>query len=150
MPLPTYYTEVSLSEFAHACVEGVADVLGWTVEAGSYQEVLHEVLLVLGGRDLVSYVSSGELAFLRAVTRREAWRGVLAELVSKYRFGADFQSYDRQQMYAMAEKELARASAAAAAAADAIGVAPGGSSYAVRLQPVVHVDDPYVVRVPGY
>lgn len=138
MAPPTSYTEESLAEFAHVTIRDLAEKCGWAPEAGFYQEVVNEVMLVFGVTVLSGLTGNTNMRELRAITRREAWKAVLSSLASKHAFNADFQVFSRQQMFDMAKQMYVMA------VGDCAALGVDSPNYAVTVQSLVLVDDPYV------
>lgn len=74
MALPTSYTETEFKEYLNNQLSAsIAGSLGWTVDGGSYDEIVIDVELVLG--QVIADVTN--IRSLRAVGRRELWRTVM-------------------------------------------------------------------------
>lgn len=115
MPLPTVYSETTLARYCHAVLDEVARQLGWTVEGGSYGEIVNEVLLALDTDDLSVWTTTLQREQLRAVARWKAWEQAADALAGYYDVTEDLQSIKRSQMHkaALASAERARDAAAA-------------------------------------
>lgn len=148
MPPPPYYTEQSLAEYAHQELGEMARRLDWEVAHGSYTEIVNNVLLGLGISALPSWNSSLQLQQLRVFTVYQSWKQVVKNLASKYQFGADFQSFNRQQMQQMAMASLALAEADCLALG--LPTAGGSNPWEVGIEPVDYVHDPYAYHPPSY
>ena len=109
MAIPASYTEPGLALYMHAVLGKVAELLGYTAP-GSYSEQVNDVLTALGLEDIGS---ATDVAGLRAVARREAWRKAKADAASLYDFKADGGDYSRSQVLAGIDKNLADAEQAA-------------------------------------
>lgn len=109
MPPPTSYSEESLAEYIHQELGELPDRLGWSVAASSYTEVVNDILLALGVTDLTTWTGTSAIEQVRALARYRGWTQVVKALASKYQFATDFQTFQRQQMQAMALKSLALA-----------------------------------------
>lgn len=123
MAAPTLYTEETLAAFVHAGVlKAVATVLGWTVAAGSYTEIVNETVLAYfdGAGDLAS---ATDIRRLRATARVEAWRAVMEETVADFDYEQKDDKFKRSDIHKQAktafekaEKALATLPAASSAA----------------------------------
>lgn len=132
MPPLTSYSETAFAEFLHKEIGGVATRLGWSVEAGSYTDIVSSVELVLGITDVADYANIRQLL---ALGKREVWRQVVKDLTDKFRFAADFQTFERQQMQAMALKALSIAESECQEA--------GVGGYEIGIERVDYIHDPY-------
>lgn len=132
MAIPASYTEPGLALYMHAVLGKVAELLGYTAP-GSYSEQVNDVLTALGLEDIGS---ATDVAGLRAVARREAWRKAKADAASLYDFKADGGDYSRSQVLAGIDKNLADAEQAAAA------YVSDDSRYTAGVAPTAY-DDPY-------
>jgi hypothetical protein len=132
MAAPTSYTEATLAEYILAILGPVAAALGWAEQA-DVQETLNEALLAYGVADIAD---ADDIAKLRALARREAWRAAAAATAGDYDFEADGGRYNRSQVHAQA------LAAFQAAMVDAM---PYDPDYAVSVDAIVHIHDPYTV-----
>jgi len=105
MPVPSAYTETTLADFMHSQLGQFPTLFGWTSPA-SYQEAVNETLLAYGV-DVIA--SATDIRKLRALARVEAWKQVINELASKFKFQADGSTFEQQQMHEMALKNLTAA-----------------------------------------
>lgn len=137
MPAPTTYTEAQLKAYANTVLGSMAATLGWTVGAGSYDEVINEVLIDLNISDISAQAGLGSVNILRAVTRRETWKAVVGALADRFNFEADLQRFDRSQMQKMAIEALHRADADC----QQLGI---GFDRAIKVFSINHTDDPYM------
>lgn len=104
MAAPTAYTEISLMNYMHECLNGVGDVLGFD-PPHAYDEAVNEVLLVYGTADVTAVTGANNIRKLRAIARVEVWRKVLAATAGDYDFRReDGAQYSRSQIHAQAEK----------------------------------------------
>lgn len=79
MAPPSSYTEESFKDFLHDTIgddKDLAELLGWTVAGGSYDEILNETLLAYGTDDIASVTGASNIRLLRAYGRVELWRSV--------------------------------------------------------------------------
>jgi hypothetical protein len=102
MAAPTSYTETQLATFMLSQLGDVADVLGWT-GLPHLHEAVNETLLAYGA-DIDDVT---DIAKLRALARREAWRLAVTSLITRYDFSNPEGDYKRSQMVATAQKRLA-------------------------------------------
>lgn len=138
MAAPSSYTETSLAEYAHVTVRDLAEKAGWTPQDGFYTEVINETLLALGVADVTTISGDTAIRALRAVTRRETWKALLASLASKHDFSTDAQSFKRNQMFDAAKTLFLMADTDCAA----LGVDSAAST--ITISPMIYVHDPYV------
>lgn len=129
MPLPTSYTEQSLSEYMLACLGVVGQVLEYT--SGSLEEAVNDALIAYGASDIAQ---ATDIKKLRGLAKVAAWQKANDDLVAYYDFSADGGKFDRSQMQTMAAKSLEKAQA------DAIAFDPNYQVRIVRQRPV---NDPY-------
>lgn len=96
MPIPTSYTEHTLIGYMR---DGVLRVtgrqLGLTNDA-DYADAVLEVALALGVQTIAE---ATDIARLRAVARREAWRVAMQQAAGEHHAEADGKAHDRQQIY---------------------------------------------------
>lgn len=137
MPIPTTYSEETLAIFLDTALGAVADVLGWTVEIGSYDEIVNETLLAYGQTDLTQVTGTANLRKLRALGRRELWRAVVEQTSAKYDIKEDNASLSRSQIHKMALESLGKAEAEAAEYDD---------RYRVGIDRLEYKHDPYQYR----
>lgn len=114
MPAPEFYTEDTLAMYMDSVLAGVAEVLGWSVSAGSYVEPVNESLLVYGVDDIGLISGRDNIKKIRAIARREVWRQVVNATAADYDFDADGGRYSRSLIHKMAMENLSRAEAEAA------------------------------------
>jgi hypothetical protein len=120
MPVATAYTESALASFMASAIGPVADVLGWSTSANSYNLPIS----------------------------REAWRLVVQHLATRYDISLDQQSLKRSQLQAMAKEALILAEAdvwVALAAPDVTLLASGRA--AVTIHSLTYPGDPYGPRL---
>lgn len=129
MPIPTSYTEYTLSEYMLACLGVVAQVLDYT--SGSFDEAVNDVLIAYGVTDISQ---ATDIKKLRGLAKVAAWQKANDDLVAYYDYQADGGRFDRSQMQAMAAKSLEKAQA------EAIAYDPNYQVRIVRQRPV---NDPY-------
>ncbi len=139
MAAPSAYTEAELKAYIHTALGAVASSLGWTVNAGSYDEIVNDALLAYGVDDIASVSGRESIAKLRALSRLMAWRAVVSETATDYNFSADGGSYSRAQVNEMARARVADLETETAAYR---------MENAVRTQRVVYANDPYIERLP--
>jgi hypothetical protein len=134
MTPPTSYTEKTLADFMHQELGKVAGILGYAVgagDAGSYAEAVNETLLNYG-QTLIA--EAGDMPKIRALARVEAWRKACTDLAALYQFTSDDASYERNQVFDQAEKNLQMALTLA------LAWEPGYQVTVTRSRPV---HDPY-------
>lgn len=109
MPLPTSYDESTLAEYMRTGVlRSTGLVLG--LVATDYQEAVNEVASALG----TTIAGAPNVARLRILARREAWRLAMQQASGDYAYTEDGAQSSRQQifdhakeMFAQAERDLA-------------------------------------------
>lgn len=114
MPLPTAYTEPKLAEYMHTTLGEAASVMGYGhpgAGMGAYQEQVYDALLAYGVTDIAD---ATDMALLRALAKREAWRKVMNESAGRYDVTADEGTFKRSQLHAQAKTNFQTASAEAA------------------------------------
>lgn len=139
MALPTDYSDATLKAFMHDTLAGVADVLGFSVANGDYDEPLISTLFAIDVDDVTTITSRADLLKLRKLAAREAWRAAQAEAASRYHFNADGGQYSRQQVFDMIGPNLERAEREAS---------PYDAYSPLRVgRTTVTYDDPYSARL---
>jgi hypothetical protein len=88
-------------------------VLGWTIDDGSYDEIIADTLAALGDTDIATYISSADLQRLRIAGQVFLYRAILVALVSSYDVSVDGASFSRSQMLNGAKLALTMAESAA-------------------------------------
>lgn len=136
MASPSSYTEETLATFAHSIMGAVADVLGWTVAAGDYDEVVNEALLAYGTDDITTISGVDNIRKLRVLLRREVWRRATEETAADYRISTGGETLDRQQMHEHIKAMYEQAETDAAEYGDS-------ARYSVGVDVIEHIHDPY-------
>ncbi|HEY3310561.1 MAG TPA: hypothetical protein VGK00_02870 [Anaerolineales bacterium] len=134
MTPPTVYTEKTLSDFMHQELGKVAVILAYTVgagDAGSYAEAVNETLLKYGQ---VLIANATDISKIRALARVEAWKKACNDLAALYKFTSDDASYERNQIFDQAEKNLGMALTLSL---------PWDAGYQINVTRVRPVHDPY-------
>ena len=133
MPVPTSYTEETLSQF-------MFDILGATGVALSldpevnFAEAVIQTLVDYG----ISEIDAATDIFkIRAIARVHAWEVALATVASDYNFADGGARFDRGQMH---DHIIKMRDAALFAAI------PYLSDYQVRAEGISHTQDPYVFQ----
>ena len=108
MPVPTSYTDATFKAYLHSALDGIADVLSYTVIAGSYDEILNDVLIALGQTDITTIT---DMRGLRATGRYYAWKRAADKAATLYDFSVDKRSFKRNQMAEYIYKNLSMAEA---------------------------------------
>jgi hypothetical protein len=148
MPVATAYTESTLASYLDEALGPMADVLGWSVGANSYQVPISRAMRSLGLADVTTVTAAADLAALEAVALREAWRLVVQHLATRYDISLDQQSLKRSQLQAMAKEALLMAEGdvwVALAASGVTLVASGRAS--VQISSIGYPTDPYGARL---
>lgn len=134
MPVPSgYATETDLATFMAGEIGRIASILGLTVPAG-YTETIIDTLIAYG---VETIDEAADIRKLRALARREIWRGVVAKLASGINFTADGVTVNRSQLQQQAKVALTNAETACV---------PFDDQYVVRVDHVTQTVDPYVYR----
>ncbi len=136
MPAPTSYTEQTFAEYMHTILGDVAEDLGLvTTNLGDYQESVYEALFTYGEPDITKVTGTSNIARLRSIGRVEAWRLATGRAAARYDEADGTQKLERSQLLKhckelldIAESDLAQY---------------GTSDYAVAIDPVDYVHDPY-------
>lgn len=96
MPVPSSYTESSLMAFMRDDVLRVTGrQLGLTNDA-DYRDALTEVTIGLGVSDITQ---ATDIARVRALARREAWRTAMQQAAGEHHAENEGKAHDRQQIY---------------------------------------------------
>jgi hypothetical protein len=148
MPVATAYSEATLASYIDDALGPMADVLGWSTGANSYQVPISRTLRALGLSDVTTVTAAADLAALEAVALREAWRLVVQHLATRYDISLDQQSLKRSQLQAMAKEALTLAEADTVLALAASGVTFRDSSRAsVKFDEFADPTSPYGPRL---
>lgn len=94
MPAPTVYTELDLATYMQNGVLGATGVELHLLSLQDYQEAVNEVSAVLGAIGAVT-----DIARLRALARREAWRLAMQTAAGEHAAEDNGASHSRQQIY---------------------------------------------------
>jgi hypothetical protein len=148
MPLATSYTESTLASYLDDALGPMADVLGWSTSANSYNLPISRAMRALGLSDVATVTAAADLAALEVVATREAWRLVVQHLATRYDISLDQQSLKRSQLQAMAKEALQIAEADTVLALAASGVTLVASGRAsVQVSGIDYPTDPYGPRL---
>lgn len=148
MPVATAYTESSLASYLDDALGPMADVLGWSTSANSYNLPISRAMRALGLSDVTTVTAPADLAALEAVATREAWRLVVQHLATRYDISLDQQSLKRSQLQAMAKEALVLAEADTVLALAVSGVTLVASGRAlVQVSSLDYPTDPYGPRL---
>lgn len=131
MPVPTSYTEVTLKEYMIATLGAVATSLSWTTISQQVEEALIDALIAYGVDDIADVT---DIKKIRALAKLSVWQAVSREVSGDFSFSADGASYNREQVHAQAQLEIARAET------DAM---PYLSNYRITTATARHPDDVY-------
>jgi len=134
MALPASYTEATLKSFIHAELGTHASYLEWTVDGGSYDEIVNDALGMYGASDIATITGASNIQKLRTIARLCAYRKVMDQYAAKFDFSADGNSIQHSQLHAMAKATVARLESEAA---------PWLPEYAVNVQRIDHPHNPY-------
>ncbi len=108
MPLPSSYSEESFKAYLHGRLNrgGVAEAFGWTVAAGSYDEIVNDTLLAYGVTDVAD---ATDLAKLRALGHLALWEAAKEAAVLEVDYSADGASFSREAIFRHIETMLGQA-----------------------------------------
>jgi hypothetical protein len=109
MPSPTGYSESSFVEYLRdEVLLATADVLGWTGSSAltkPWRGPVRRALRLCGVADM----TSADVGKLEAMGRIAVWEAVSAEVMTAINYEADEARYDREALFAHAQKQLADA-----------------------------------------
>jgi len=140
MAFPTGYTELTLGQFMFKTLGDVATVLEIsepTEDANALEEAVYETLLNYGTNDISTISGLSNIKKLRVLAKVQAWQFAVDNLAAQHKFSADGASFELQQVYDQAKKNLE------SARADAYAYDP---AYRVTIGKVRHERDPYQVE----
>lgn len=109
MAFPTSYTEITLGQFMYKTLGDVATVLGIsepTEDANSLEEAVYETLINYGTDDISTISGLQNIKKLRVLAKEAAWQFAVDNLAAQYKFSADGASFELQQIYEQAKKNL--------------------------------------------
>lgn len=137
MAQPTSYTEATLKSYMDTVIGEMADVLGWTVGAGDFDESLNDALNLYGEQTIGDISGQANIQKLRALARVAVWRNVKQAVAAFFNFrdpaGAQ---YSRAQLREAAEAALVDAESEA--------MANGWlDAYEVDMLEIEYEHDPY-------
>lgn len=130
------YTVDTLKAYMHAHLGGVADALGYTVAAGSYDEAVNDV--EAWAEDDTADLETGQA---RILARLAVWKQVVAHTVSGYDLSLKGTSLSRSQFHEMALGMMHRAQDEA----ESYGYVPDSYSQYIERQTITRTGDPYGV-----
>lgn len=133
MPAPNAYTEAQLAAYMQAVLGDIGVTLGWEEDTAAFDEPINDVLLSYGVEDVADAL---DIAKLRTIARREAWRAAVGSLAAYYDFSSDQERFQRSQMLTGAHAALAQAEADCAQY--------GIGAFVAEVIPVTRTQDPYV------
>lgn len=134
MALSTYASDLELASYMHRVLGNTATVLDLSPANGDYDEAVSDAVAAYGADDVSSISGRDNLRKLRALARREVWRAVRDSTAAHYRFAADNQTFDRQQIHEHAADMFRQAE---------IDCYEFGVNYAAEVDRVHFVHDPY-------
>lgn len=139
MALPAAYTETTFKEYLHALLNqgGFAGDLGWSIAAGSYDEVVNDALLHYGADDITAISGSSNIHKMRVAGRVALWEAVVSATAHYRSASADGISSDLGRVHANAVAQLERAKN------DAANAGLIGATMAVGITTVRTANDPY-------
>ena len=129
--VPTSYTSATFQAFMDQHIGSIADILGWTVAAGSYNEPEITALLWYG---VVEIADATVMTKLGALGRVAVLQQAAIHLSTRYDTTADGASLKRSQMQAAVAAMLSQAES------DALVY---GSNYALGQDTIDYTQDPY-------
>ena len=142
MPAPTSYTELQFAEYLHRLLGETVELLGWTVTAGSYQQIINDTLLACDVAAIDQLSGAADMRTLHAVGAWAMWRAVVAGLTSEINYSVDGGKFDREAIWQHAQRALDNARVDALTYTD--------SAFVVEVLSVLHEYDPYSSVLPAY
>lgn len=134
MAVPTSYTEDSFALYLHNVLDGVADVLSFSIDSGSYDEVVNDVLIALDEDDITTIA---DIRGLRATGRYYVWKKAADKAATIYDFSVDKRSFKRNQIAEHIAERLA------AAENDPHATIASNDSATIVTIPLTYTQDPY-------
>lgn len=132
MPVPTAYTEDELKVYLATAVLGsTADMLGWSVAGGDFDEIVADTLIAYG---VPAIASATDVAKLRALARLKAWEAVVRETVLEINYTADGATFNREAIHQHAQAMVSQAR---------VDAFVYGDGYQVDVYGVGREGDPY-------
>lgn len=105
MPIPAAYTEDQLALYMHRALGQVADVLGLN-PVSDYGDAVIDTLLAYGAQNISQ---ATDMAKLRTLARREAWRLANDAAATRYDVNIDGAQMARSQLHTQIAAGLSRA-----------------------------------------
>lgn len=111
MSVPVSYDLPALYTYMHASLGRTADIIGWSIGAGSYEEPAIDALVLCGLTDIAE---ADDIPKLRAAARLAVWESVAAHTTGYHDFSEDQQTFRMHQVHiqAVAQVKAARKDAA--------------------------------------
>lgn len=135
MSVPTSYTEAALKAYMHSVAGGNATLMGWTVDAGSYDEAVNSALMAYGEDTIGNISGMTSIAKLRAFAVVELWRMGVNQCSVAPDFSADNTSVSRAGQRDSFKEKLDMA------LSDAMQY--GYSGYEIGVERGSYIDSPY-------
>lgn len=141
MTIPTSYTSETFAAYLHRQLGPVTPgILGWSVDAGSYDDILTDTLVALGYEDVMNVSGRENLRKLRALGLVYLWRSVVSQLaVTVYNVSTPAGSFSRGRLAEQARTALTLAEQEAAG----LGLPLPSDVPPVELVDVVDSTNPY-------
>ncbi len=135
MALPTVYTEDELKVYLQGILGDIADMLGWSVAADSYDEVVNDALGAYDdGNDISLITGVAAVKKLRVLARLALWTALSGATVTEINYSADGASWSREAIHKHAMAMMAQAR---------VDALPYHDDYDVGNVGVLHTGDPY-------
>lgn len=134
MPIPTSYTEDSLGAYMHRSLGEMAVLLQLTADAAGFSDQIADVLIACGVDNIASVT---DIAKLRAVAKREAWKLAMERTAIAYNIAMDDQRLEREKLH---DHAVAMYNSASVQAARYV---TDDSSYSVTIYNIRDPYDPY-------
>ena len=130
-PVPVSYSETELKSFMATILGPVADALGWTVVANSFDEAVTDTLLAYGESDIAD---ATDITKLRALAAVAVWRQAQQAAAGLFNWSTFGDKYDMADVQSRIAKSLALAES------NAVNYS---ADYAVAFTNVRFSQDPY-------
>lgn len=134
MPVPTSYTEEQFKAYLHSVLADTAALLGWTVDGGSYDEVVIDALFACDVTDITELSGAAAMRQLRVLGRLKLWAAVLRAALPEINYTADGATFNREAVFQHAMQMMKEAR---------IDALPYDPDYTVDIAGVSRADDPY-------
>ena len=145
MPAKTAYTEAELKAYAHAALGGLSASLGWSVGAGSYDQLIGDALIEYGVTSVDDISGVKQVRLLLACVRYALWTQVANVTVGNFALSDSGTSLSLNQINQQARAAADIAQKEVTRFRDDLERSLNGSG--IRIYNVVRTDDPYEAAV---